>query len=512
MHRRLALLSILLLALVLRLWGAFSFLPYIGHPDEPHNLGMIRRLATSGDLNPHWFDYPTFFYYLNAALYIPYYLVFRLLGHLQSPQDIPPLVAVVMGSAFAPAPGLVIMGRLLTILVSLGCVVVAYLIARRVSGSPSSLAGLLAALFVAVAPIAIYNARFITPDTFVTFWVMLTIYAALGVLDKGQTSAYVATAVCAGLAAASKYTGGLVLAALVMAHFLRTGRGGWRDLRLYLAPLVSLAAFFVASPFVILDFPTAWADIASDAFWYSSGLSGAEGDTPRWYLGLWWTSDGFLALLAVAQMVRGVIQRARPTLLVGGFSLLYFLFIASFTTHNDRTFLPIVPLLLVLAAVALADGLQYGLARAPSTWRPWALAAAVGVVVVCVVTPLASTVVTTRQITQVDSRTTAREWIAANIPPGSHIALEDYAPFIAPDRYVLQPVSLIIDHPLKWYTEQGIEYLVFAGGRFSRYYRQPDLYAEEIAAYDSFFDQLPLVQRFTDGGLDIRIYRTTPAP
>ncbi len=60
------LLLILLTAAALRFWGAYFDLPYIYHPDEPVNIGIVQGMLATGDLNPHAFYYPSLFYYLNA--------------------------------------------------------------------------------------------------------------------------------------------------------------------------------------------------------------------------------------------------------------------------------------------------------------------------------------------------------------------------------------------------------------------------------------------------------------
>jgi hypothetical protein len=57
-------LGFLTLAAALRVifldWG----LPYIYHSDEPINMAVIHRMIAASDLNPQFFQYPSFFYYI----------------------------------------------------------------------------------------------------------------------------------------------------------------------------------------------------------------------------------------------------------------------------------------------------------------------------------------------------------------------------------------------------------------------------------------------------------------
>ena len=76
---RLLLASILVIALLLRAWGLVYDLPYIYSADEPVNISTSQEILKTGDWNPHRFDYPSLFLYLNALAYWPYYLVANLL-------------------------------------------------------------------------------------------------------------------------------------------------------------------------------------------------------------------------------------------------------------------------------------------------------------------------------------------------------------------------------------------------------------------------------------------------
>jgi hypothetical protein len=87
-NARWLLVGVTLAAFLLRLWGINFGLPYLYHPDEPGYVTIAQNIFKTGDLNPHFFNYPSLFFYLNALAYMPYYLAGRLAGAFSSPADI----------------------------------------------------------------------------------------------------------------------------------------------------------------------------------------------------------------------------------------------------------------------------------------------------------------------------------------------------------------------------------------------------------------------------------------
>ncbi|MBV8996937.1 MAG: hypothetical protein JO287_25280, partial [Pseudonocardiales bacterium] len=89
--------GLLLLALVLRLVGLTTDLPYMHHPDEPVNLRVIDAMVANGDANPHFFNYPSLFFYLHAA----FHLDGPLLGWIPGLAERAP-VSTLMGVSYDP--------------------------------------------------------------------------------------------------------------------------------------------------------------------------------------------------------------------------------------------------------------------------------------------------------------------------------------------------------------------------------------------------------------------------
>ncbi|MGH9195175.1 MAG: phospholipid carrier-dependent glycosyltransferase, partial [Acidimicrobiia bacterium] len=56
---------ILLVAAVLRFRGLSSGIPYAVGVDEPAIMDRVVQMMKTGDLNPHFFDYPTLYFYIQ---------------------------------------------------------------------------------------------------------------------------------------------------------------------------------------------------------------------------------------------------------------------------------------------------------------------------------------------------------------------------------------------------------------------------------------------------------------
>jgi 4-amino-4-deoxy-L-arabinose transferase-like glycosyltransferase len=497
--------AILLLATALRAWNLGDALPFVYHPDEPSYVITSQQIWRSGDLNPHWFHFSSLLFYLNALAYLPFAAVGPLLGVIPSADAIVPPVQVAMGVTRAPMPEVVLLARGVSLLVGVATVALAFATARRWFARTGL--ALLAALLVALAPTAVKFSRLVTPDALVTFFALAALFASLRVLREGRARHYLVAGLCVGLAASSKYNGILAVVSIVAAHGLRFGAGGslahWRLLALAAAGVV--AGFLVATPYALLDWPAFRVGLAFEFNHYSTGHPGMEGRALQWYLGHLGLTGGLLLPLALAAVVQGWRARRADTLLVAAFPLLYLGFISLFAVRNDRTLLPALPAFALLAAGGATWAWDAFGAGARRRWRP--LLAAV-LAVALLAPPALGTITDARRLGSADPRELARTWIERNVPPGSRVAIESYAPFVDGGRYQLQAVTRLIDHPPGWYREQGFDVVVAGKGMYGRFYADPARYPAEIAAYDRLFSELPEAARFTGAEQEVRIHRT----
>lgn len=189
----------------------------------------------AGDLNPYFFNYPTFHLYITSALYYLYYLLF-------SPNSLDYFVAyhyLVDGTALLPIP------RTLNALLSVGTVFVCWRIAHRLYATSG---GLVAAALLAVLPLHTRFAYLAITDVPAAFWSTCAVFFAVRLLQEGRRRDLLIGSLCAGIAAASKYPAGLCLVAVLAAALFDKRRDTW------IAPIAALLTFALASPYVWLDY------------------------------------------------------------------------------------------------------------------------------------------------------------------------------------------------------------------------------------------------------------------
>jgi 4-amino-4-deoxy-L-arabinose transferase-like glycosyltransferase len=501
----LALVGIVLIALFLRLWGIGYDLPNIYHPDEPVAIDITQTMLKTGDLNPHFFHWPSLLFYVNLLAYIPYYLVGKLLGAFQTLENILAPLRLGMGVVRTQMPSAVLLGRLVSVSFGMGSVLLTWLIGKQLTGR--SWIGLLAALMIAVSPTNVAYSRWITPDTIATFFILAAALASVYVYQQGKAWQYAVAGICIGFAASGKYNGALVLIMLLSAHFLRSGWKGLKDRRLYLALAISGLSFLITTPFVVLDWPEFLEGMKFNIQHYSTGHDGMEGDSLRWYLGHLWRTTGLISIIATLAIAYGILTKSKGVILLSSFSLVYFVFISRLEVRNDRSILPLTPFLFLLASVLLVRLYRKAPKLESRTWRTASVIALSIVVLISVTIPAFSTVEVGFQRKPVNSVETARIWIDDHLPSGAKVAIEAYAPFVDPQKFSVHFVGRMIDQAPDWYLDEGFEYIVFSQGMFGRYYDDPDRYGSEIAQYDRIFERYSLLKTFAGDGFEVRIYR-----
>ena len=163
-------------------------------------------------------------------------------GYVESEFPLLPALVALLYHVFGPDE---IWGRLAVAAFSVGVVVLTYLLAKTLLGTP---AGLAAATLVAVSPSAVFYGRAVMPDTLMVFF---SLAALVGFIRHGESRsarALMAGSLSLALAILVKLPGILVLAPVACAVWKSRGHGALRDRRLLLAltlPCLAAAGWYV---------------------------------------------------------------------------------------------------------------------------------------------------------------------------------------------------------------------------------------------------------------------------
>jgi 4-amino-4-deoxy-L-arabinose transferase-like glycosyltransferase len=485
--------GLLVIGLVPRLVGLTADLPYMHHPDEPVNLRVIDAMVANGDPNPHFFNYPSLFFYLHAA----FHLNGPLLGWIPGLAERAP-VSTLMGMSYAPTPASIMVHRSLTVALGILVVLVGWITARRVT--TGVVPAVVTATLLALSPTLITHSRFITPDMPTALLVAVAVLASVRLLQSGSWLAYAVSGVAVGLATSMKYTAVVVAVPVVLAALLRaTDRASVRKAAagLPLAGVCAVLAFLATTPYAVLDRPAFLKGLQFERQHYATGHAGMDGNAPLFYANYLATHEGLLfalALVAVAAVTMCDRQRRRVAVVLASFPVVYSAVVAMQAVRNDRTIMLVLPPLAVLGALAI----QPLLMTCTHHHRTVGLAAAGTAVAVLVIGAVARL-----PYPPPSTWNTAQHWLDQHTPPATTVLIEPYDPWLNPARYKAIPCGRVIDCP----PPRG-GYVVASEGMYGRFTEDPKTYPDDAAAYQRLFRQLPQVAVFDDHiGPVIRIFK-----
>lgn len=224
------------------------------------------------DFNPHYFYYGTLHFWFLGFFYLLAYLV----GYLK-------LIPDLTFFYFRPEEmaKFYITGRMVSVIFGVLSVLMVFLLARRIYGRNRAL---VSALLLAITPLFVIYTHTISTDIAMVFFVLLTFFVSIRLLETGKTKYYILGGICVGLAANSKYPAVLTILLLPTACFLR-GKFNWRNLlgsfcgkKSLLAYLFAAGTFILTFPYIITSFSEVhgfikgvqgWGNIFSGVLYYS---------------------------------------------------------------------------------------------------------------------------------------------------------------------------------------------------------------------------------------------------
>ena len=416
---RLALAAVLLASLLLRLWGVKQGLPYSYNSDEAFHF-VPKAVGFFGhDLNPHYFLNPPGY---TMVLYGVFAVWF---GGAEGVRH-----------AFATDPTTVfVVARVVAGVLGTVSVWLTYLAGARLFGRA---AGLIAAAILGVAFLPVFYSHLALNDVPTLAPVALSVYGSALVLRRGRLRDYLLAGIGFGLAAATKYTGGITLVCLVAAaaghgareRFTVAGR------RLAVGLIAALLAFLVANPYAALD-PSAFfsgisqqASRAGGAEPYKLGSPGGSGIV--YYLWTFTWALGWVPVLAAAGggallLVRRHFAAAAMLLLP---PMAFVLLMGLQPRFFGRWLMPIFPIVAILGGYAVAEAVGWT-ARAVRRRTPQPVlvaVAATAAVVLVVGQGVAADVHVDSLLSRPYTSNLARAWMVRHIPAGAKVVIEPIVP------------------------------------------------------------------------------------
>jgi hypothetical protein len=395
------LLGVLAAGAVLRLTAIAYGLPHVYNADEPHIVNMAVSLA--GGPRPYSFKYPTLWPTALAAAYGLWFVIWSGFGLLRGPLDF------AAKYAFAPT-GFYLIGRLMSTACQLG----ALALVARLERAGDQRRWAYGAAALAFSPTLVELAHSAKPDSLMLLLVAAATAAALRHQSGGRRGWLLACAFFAGLACSAQYTAAPAGLIVPLAWLLCDGGPGpfsW----LIQAGLVSVLGFLIGTPFALIDharFVADWTDYGDlarlephDAVetakmivknaWCFGGAGSLAGAAALLGAGLALKRDAKRALLLTLPVAGSVAALA-----------------VSFNGGVARYLLGSYPMLALLA------GEGFSALGGSRTWRR-------GLVLALALAPgLYLSGRDDAALLLPDTRAQSTAWLAANVPPGSTLLLD----------------------------------------------------------------------------------------
>ena len=427
------------ISLALRVYGNGFGLPDEFHIDETHLVPRAIRFG-AGDLDPHWYFYPPLYMYLLFALYAAYFVIGRVTGVFGGAAD--------FGMQYFLDPTMFyLIGRTATAVLGAATVWLVYRIGERAWGRA---AGAAAAALLALNALHVENSHYITTDVPMTFFVTLGLWYALAYTRGGRARDLAAAGFAVGLAMATKYPGVLAVVIPALAVGVRwrlrgdepgyvnnpdLGSPGRAVRGLVLSGACAAAGFVLGCPWVVLRTHAFYTDVTSQGETIKHAWLGMEGIRNMW----WHVPSVFLRqgmtlpvlLVCVAGLVWALRRRRGADVIVAGFAILFYLWVAHYKNFGiARYWVAVLPALCLLGGRLIAD------AAARITPRHTLQIAGVLALVLSCASGWRA-LAAGRDMTLISTRTMAREWFCDNTPPGARVAVELHGPMLRPTRDAL---------------------------------------------------------------------------
>ncbi|MCL4294773.1 MAG: phospholipid carrier-dependent glycosyltransferase [Anaerolineae bacterium] len=505
------LIGFLILALGLRIWGIGFGLPYRYHIDEQAYISAALNLGVGIiDHQPN----PTGFSNILFVEYCTYFILGWLAGLFPTIAD--------FKQAYQSDPStFILLGRITSVTFGVLNVLIVYWFGWEIR---NQLVGLLASLFLAMAFLHVRDSHYAVPDVAVTFFVTFSVLMCVrAVQRRNWWNLYIAAAL-GGFAIAVKWSVLLIIIPLaigfVYGGFLRYDlykRNGRFNPSAFTILFPLFGGFFIGG-FQLFLRPTAF--IAYALHEAQAGTAGGffvwQVDTVSgwvFYLKtLCYGLGGMLLVLgAIGAMSYILISskgKDRMSLLILAFPLSYYLLMGATRHYFARYALPLVPFFALFAAEVIV----FLLAWIRTKWVRLAQVLAPGLVLIVIIQPLVSSIRHDIILTRQDTRTQAKRWIEANLPPGTRIAVDwgvHGPPLSMPgwaipysdkvyDVMIINGTGLS-DHSIAWYREQDFDYLITSSFIYNIPLVYKDQDTERRTFYASLGDEFALVKEFHPG-------------
>jgi hypothetical protein len=411
----LSIIIILCIAAIARYWGIWFGLPSMAcRPDECH---IVVRAITffQGDLNPHWFFYPSLFIYITYCFYIIFFILGLITKQFTTISD--------LLSLYHNDPTIfVLIARCISAFLGLATVFIVYKIAMRLFNRKTAL---IASLFLGLAYLHVRDSHFGVTDIPATFFIMCSILFILKAYDDNLIKNYIIAGIFAGLAMSIKYVGFMLIFPMFLVNFFNNYD---KDHKLYILfhkkflsfGIILLIIFFLGTPYALIDYSTFVSDVSLQ--WqiinYGSGNFLGRGWWYHFKFSLFYGLGWSLFIVSLAGIFLFLITNTKKAIILLLFPFIYYTIGFKGYAVHLRYAIPLFPFFCITGAiftVFIAEILEHNIKSSFKKYLPYALA-------ILLIAPSTYTIMQfDTLISKRDNRLIAIEWINNNLRENNSI-------------------------------------------------------------------------------------------
>jgi hypothetical protein len=460
---------IIIVAGLVRYWGIAFCLPNTECSIEEKIIINIATQFGSGDLNPHFFFYPTLYMYALFFLDTGYFLLGRIIGKYTSVVDFITEFAVNPSNFY-------IISRGFAALLGTATVYIVYKIAIRLFDKKTAI---ISSLFLALAYSHVRQSHLGTTDIPMVFLVCVSLLFIIKSYEDKTLKSYIGAGIFAGLATSTKYFAFPLPVSMFVVHFLNIYDINGKKLTLFFDKKMLfffsafLIAFLLGTPFALLDFPdfisflkhqnklmeSPWGINLGKGWWYHMRYS--------LFYGLGWPLF-FASLMGILISIK--IDR-RKTIILCSFPLVYYFIAGKIYWVFIRYSLPLIPFFCITGAVfagSISEKFKHPFNKILTFLIP-----------LLIVSPSTYNIIRSNDLlTRKDNRLIVAEWINKSIPAGSSI----YQSGVIFGKIQIYPTLESLEEMYKDIISKGDK------GRMLKaqieYYRRNNIHGYEVWTYD----------------------------
>ncbi|MBI2021521.1 glycosyltransferase family 39 protein [Candidatus Daviesbacteria bacterium] len=388
--------------LISRIWGINFGLPFIYHPDEG-KLIYSAFYAASNFLKPDTYLHPILLSYLLIPVFFIQYILGLILGIYHSPFS--------FYVAYLSDPTIfIILGRIFSLLVSLGCASLVLVIGNRFFGQKTALTAL---FLLSSSFLFTKESHYIKEETLSSLFLLVTFYFVLKVFEtvKERKRSLIFLGISLGLAVSTKIIYFPISLIVLLLYFFKK-----INIKELIGVLVlSILAYIATNPYIILD-SQRFIQSNIDLVLKHRMIGPSLNYQPVWFgyikdqlfpaFGL---SSSFIYLLALITSISGKLGKKA---FIASFSVLtIFLGIILAGGNFPRWAVAMIPFLSLTSAVFL-----------------WRIVKNFYLILIIIILISSNNLIRTLKfdflISQPDTRTISKNWIEKNIPANSKIVVE----------------------------------------------------------------------------------------